>query len=953
VSTWQFLVNYGSGEIDLADYSGRSLVPRESIDLDRQTHNGGKSVISTLSFELSDPPAALVSDLYQVPTYQLVPITVLRDSAYYFTGYLRPVDSYEAGASDSGTVERRISIEAVDVLWKLQRTLTESYVMNATSVDTIVRDLLAEAGFTSDDLDFYTTLSQVLLVIYEKPNDREIREILDDLLYEYHHCLRATADGKIELFDWLDDGSTAVGSFNESIDKISAEKTDEDYGYVTVEYLYYGSLDVQNRAISAQRARPSGFSNWTTSANPSATVRLDSNLDEGVKVVGIEDATLYIRPWWNSANFYAFDKVTGFGETLDVIPVDGRRWTAWYRNPPNQFYGLIEFAATFNQDRGTIEIQAWRSAYYHNPDGSILANWTTTIAFVDVFVYAKIYYQRVAGEGQAKTSSAGVLNARTERYEGKHVYSLEDAQALAAAILQLRQYGSRQWRVRSHNYVKEGSIVNVVAGPMDLTVRGRILRLEESQRNTTTDGLAEYSYIIESLETSESIDNSYPESEPNIPVLPIDADAIPRYEDLINGIDEVGQITELPAPALAVSSTTRKASLAVGIVSSLVSGSFACEFQISDNDTDWFSLGPGGNNADAWKDQADEVTRVNGTSYTHDQLPLNGDAGNPLQTTYYYRARVVSGAVVSEWSDSQSVVVSPVLEGDLGADSVTAQKIAADSVTAEKINVTDLQAIGATIAGWQILASMLASDDDTVRIRRDKKRFEILDTLGNVKAAFGFLDGIDGLGVNDYGLWIASGNVIRIEGGGSFDAGDYNIQEDGAFVVLDTNGDEIVRLGSLGFGNVGAKIGDPLNGQGLSYETSTGTLTVAGKIIVKDIVIDEEDGISGLSADRQRRLEISSEKIDFYEIQDGTELQTASISDRTDSRPVRFTKHIRVGGEAVTLPAGTVAYYSCDGGVPIGAREGGTIELTDDGMQIDNYTTSRSRIANHSIVMGG
>ena len=256
-----------------------------------------------------------------------------------------------------------------------------------------------------------------------------------------------------------------------------------------------------------------------------------------------------------------------------------------------------------------------------------------------------------------------------------------------------------------------------------------------------------------------------------------------------------------------------------------------------------------------------------------------------------------------------------------------------------------------SIAGWNINPTRLSSPNGKLRLDSEQVRTEVRDALGNVKIAIGYLEGIASYTALQYGIYIAAGNVLQIAGGGGFENGDYTIERDAAF-VLDSGTEELIRLGSLDNGDLGLKIGDIDTGNGLFFSVEKG-LTVRGKIVVQDIVIDDVDGISGLSADRQRRLEISSEKIDFYEVQDGVENKTASISDREDTRPVRFTKHIRVGNLAGELPVGTVAYYSCNGGVPIGAREGGEIDFTDEGAQIDGYAVSGARITNDMIVIGG
>jgi hypothetical protein len=52
--------------------------------------------------------------------------------------------------------------------------------------------------------------------------------------------------------------------------------------------------------------------------------------------------------------------------------------------------------------------------------------------------------------------------------------------------------------------------------------------------------------------------------------------------------------------------------------------------------------------------------------------------------------------------DGGNIITNTITANEIASNAITANQIAADAVTAEKIDVTDLQAIGATIGGFQI-----------------------------------------------------------------------------------------------------------------------------------------------------------------------------------------------------------------------------------------------------------
>ncbi len=857
MSAWTFQINAGGGWIDLTDYNGRSLIPREGISLQRDSHNKGKSTIDTLSFRIVGADQSLIQLLYNQKTYEPIEIVVDRDGFRYFTGYLRPVD--EISTTAESVAETEISLEAVDVLWKLQRKLDSKLNKDGDSVDSIVRSLLSRGGFSSGDMIFPVTLTQSVSVFQEDADDREILQIIDTLLFEYHSCLIATASGEIDIFDWLDDGSTPVGTFDEFIDSVNARKTDDDYGYIEVSH--YRTASVGNDSGTGLETLHTSYHYQTGqglmgTSPQSFELRLDLEdlLPDGADVLSVSDLQVQFS-WQNTsvdgtAIYTSRGSSTGFrnvGSTINGIERklrygDGVRLNmSSSRDGDDAVNLMVDFHDEFIQELGKRN--------------EFTTGQSFRIANVTIQVRGKVEYRTRTDVIRETVSDAGSANARAERYDAEYIYTTSGGQSLASAILQLRQYGSKKWTVRSSSELAVGDVVEISPGPYGLSVRSRIQRVVDSQDNATDYGLQEYVYTVESLESASSSSSSPSTGIPSIPAFrpsPASLDDRPTFQDIIDGVTDGGKLDELPPPALSVAATVRKVSLSVGYADGIVSGSLRVELQISNDDTNWFSLGPGGNNDSDWKDTADEVTRIVGSSYTHDNLPLNGDAADPLQTTYYYRARMAAGALTSAWSDSVSVVVSPVLEGDIGANSVTANKINAGAVTAnkidagavtadkigvgavtadkidagavtaDKIDVADLSALGANIGGWDILSTRIQSTDVTVLIDSNERRFEVRDAFDTPKIALGYLGNIPGFTSDEFGLFVGDGNTVSFTSGATFDEGSYFINADAAFVA-ESGAREAVRLGSLGSGEIGLDIGSMRFGETLGGGSATGT----------------------------------------------------------------------------------------------------------------------------------
>ncbi|MGA1670053.1 MAG: hypothetical protein ACO39F_04115 [Candidatus Nanopelagicaceae bacterium] len=178
---------------------------------------------------------------------------------------------------------------------------------------------------------------------------------------------------------------------------------------------------------------------------------------------------------------------------------------------------------------------------------------------------------------------------------------------------------------------------------------------------------------------------------------------------------------------------------------------------------------------------------------------------------------------------------------------------------------------GGTIAGWTIDAAALTSASSGARIelRQDDKRVVVHDGTNEI-VAMGFLEGLpknDGTGnwtSTTYGFWAKDSESLQIDGDVSYEDGDWIIQNLGAYIVVDSSNNEVIRLGyfdppgsdpldyGLWFlkndGNLlgyvkGDEIKIGVSGQSMTYSPAGG-LVVEGTVTATSLVTTNFSGTS-------------------------------------------------------------------------------------------------------------
>ena len=145
-----------------------------------------------------------------------------------------------------------------------------------------------------------------------------------------------------------------------------------------------------------------------------------------------------------------------------------------------------------------------------------------------------------------------------------------------------------------------------------------------------------------------------------------------------------------------------------------------------------------------------------------------------------------------------------------------------------------IQAIAGVIGGWLIREDRIESSDSLIQLRPDLRRVEIYSIPGVISTAFGHLEGLEYEGGTftsaDYGLYIRPGSNLVVEGGGASTQVNTTFDSEGAIIMRNGAGVEIMKIGDIGGGNVGFKFGDGTNY--LNYSLNDSLLEFSGKLIV-------------------------------------------------------------------------------------------------------------------------
>jgi len=361
--------------------------------------------------------------------------------------------------------------------------------------------------------------------------------------------------------------------------------------------------------------------------------------------------------------------------------------------------------------------------------------------------------------------------------------------------------------------------------------------------------------------------------------------------------------------------------------------------------------------------------RTDGSSLQAGDVWIDTDDGDrPYSyngSNFVQSLTIIDGGNITTGTIDASVVnVSNINADNISVGTIDADRIGASSITANKLNVTSLTAVststgnlnvdgtltvqsggsiqgsnysfddtGGTIAGWIIDSGTLKSNASGARIELNEtdNRVSIFDAVGE-KAVMGYLDGLDKnsgsgqWGSSNYGFWAKNGDELVIDGDVEYDSGDWLIENDASYKVLDGSSNEIIRLGtdsgnkglfiyntsqttssstdagrSYFTGDVIASfqdselvVGDEASNTYMKYDDSAGKLEVAGDI--------EAKGVSTATAFAYKNIEIDSGNLSTY-LKSYTDsgntyfvLDLTTASSKESAQYIKFTVDTRSGG---------------------------------------------------------
>lgn len=247
-------INYGGGAVDLTNYTGVNLVRQDSFSRTETLYNQDrKAVVNTARFSI-DMNTTLANALLTLDSDQEITCTITKDAAAWFTGYIRPVTDFTVS-----TGAEQIDFEAVDRLYFLQRQLgstlakvsTDSMVVSASGggATSLVHALTSAISFPGTV--YAADIDDEIVYFREEAgeNGRTVFDILNDLLFSYHHVFYADAAGDLRMHDWSPAAITPAGTFNGAniIESLTVSRDDKDETGVAV--TYYTTTTVEDKRV--------------------------------------------------------------------------------------------------------------------------------------------------------------------------------------------------------------------------------------------------------------------------------------------------------------------------------------------------------------------------------------------------------------------------------------------------------------------------------------------------------------------------------------------------------------------------------------------------------------------------------------------------------------------------------------------------------------------------------
>lgn len=766
---YQVFLDWGSGPVALHDFQGRNLIRDEGFSKTISLHRDLKPVQDkcefTVDFAQSIANALLTLNWEQITTVQ---INEWNGSEWtpWFYGYIRPVTTYDIDD------DRVIRIQALDNSYRLKRRPQINDRIELNTVTQLVNFILEEAGYSPFERSELPDISDVVSIFFYEDN-KEWGQYVTDLLFAYGYIYYFDSSGRFRATKWLNNSITTTAVFNSSniIKRLEVQRDDERIGLAVdplagteqiVVPVYQPRTATETIGHNGGNYGISFGSPHTYSGrfgNPS-----EDPLFSGSRGVSNIRAEVSRRRRQSTffVNLGSNDRTavfTGAGQVRHGIRCDG-----FSANPNTRNYSI-----TIARDQGD-----WAGS-------SFSFTLTNFVLKADVTRRVKV--------DEVTIDVPKGLGQLVDEYVESAPLAMEIAQGLYDRL----DTAIYEYSFESEVPVSVGTYAVLQNADLNIDTVVRVIE----RRDHFESGVPLYSYSCEGAKEISSLIGSITGASGGFLITQDELMAIRQKVE-----DGLGTSGEVKQP----------------IVGNAIQNDFEFEGELAgfapDEDGLFFTANRLGFYDNRIQDWVAFIQNDNGVG----------------------KAKFGTGANYMEWTGTQlNVKGAATIDGTITAgdgikstgyiSGVTGWQISG-SGNAEFNAVTvrgNIQATTGAIGGFLIDGAELRDVNDRIALRPNKRRIEIKDDLGTTKIALGYLGQIADFTETQYGLYIAPGNDVLIEGDVDYANGDFAIDSDAAVVIRSGTGAEVGRFGSLSFGDIGLIIG-----RGVSFGALTGGGGAAG-----------------------------------------------------------------------------------------------------------------------------
>ncbi len=770
-------IDYGTGWIDLtAKVKESSLQRTENL-----MSNDRKPVVNGARFSVK-LETSLAHTLLTLDAAQAISCRITSSGSAWFTGSVRPVTDF--------TVDKpaqEISFEAVGNLYSLKKKVTttisksvaDSMVVSraAGGATSLVHVLLAAAEYpgTIDVPDILDPISYYLAEAGD--NAKDFFDLLHDLLYSYHRVFYEDAAGIFKIHNWGPSSIASSGTFNSAniVRPLIVSRDDQDEDSVSVEY--YKVQTETDKMVFSGEASGFGTCRLVGDDYKYPPQLTDDYLEKYLDWGTDESETKKAINVVHKSYRYFISKINQ--GILSELWMNHNQWYSDSFGDPLKYFHVDEY---------TVETDKARSIFH-----GIGAN----VEIKTVEVYADVTYK--IKQGSITYPETG---EKPKKISTEHIYSKEAAEDLAAANYKNLTASTLKYKFRSRTAATVGLYYTVQDITLNISTTVRLTK------RTTTHfaGVEIYDYEAEGASPIETVIATVLTGAFSVTVPPAIAAAAAAANE---GLLPSGQIVQAIEAHL-LNETFVPATSGL-FFSNTYLGFYAYDDETSSGEWTAYIKNDG-----------------SGKFVWEDHLFAWGPAARPGDLPGVYLKGTLE-------LDGDSIIRGTITSGNGVYSEDYDPGVAGWAI----LGSGDVEFRSGSIGAWVIEDPLLRDENSLIVLDPSKSRIEIRAAVGTKKIALGYLYGIGSYTVNDYGLYIAPGNAVYIEGGADFANGDFLIRHDAAYVVQDSEAAEVIRLGSLGSGDIGLKIGDVSTGPGLLFSLGSESLTIRGTLITDQVQVED------------------------------------------------------------------------------------------------------------------